>query len=118
MVYKSLKDRIAHTRKINIETKEKQYFYILKKYGLTPDDKLRMAREQQWKCANLKCVAYLNWSNIRKIHVDHCHKTGITRGLLCNGCNTTLGHLEKESIKLQGLREYAERYKISTRGGS
>ena len=26
--------------------------------------------------------------------IDHCHTTGIVRGLLCSNCNTRLGHLE------------------------
>lgn len=30
----------------------------------------------------------------RKLAVDHCHTTGKIRGLLCAGCNTTLGHIE------------------------
>ena len=26
--------------------------------------------------------------------VDHCHRTGAIRGMLCRICNTTLGHYE------------------------
>jgi predicted class III extradiol MEMO1 family dioxygenase len=72
-----------------------------------------MAKKQNWKCGNLKCNKYLNWSQISKIAVDHCHTTGKVRELLCNGCNTTLGHLEIESERLDGLYEYMERHKIT-----
>lgn len=33
----------------------------------------------------------------RKLNVDHNHETGAVRGLLCHGCNTTIGALERET---------------------
>ena len=38
--------------------------------------------------------------------VDHCHKTGRVRGLLCGKCNTALGLLEDNSEIVKGMIEY------------
>jgi hypothetical protein len=34
------------------------------------------------------------------LHVDHCHKTGKVRGLLCFSCNGALGWFEKLAAKI------------------
>jgi hypothetical protein len=38
--------------------------------------------------------------------VDHCHTTGQIRGLLCNPCNTSLGHFKDDVKRLQRAIEY------------
>jgi hypothetical protein len=46
----------------------------------------------------------------RSLSIDHCHKTGKIRGLLCKDCNIGLGHF-KDNIK---LLQKAEEYLTST----
>lgn len=38
--------------------------------------------------------------------VDHCHETGVVRGLLCNGCNRAAGLLNDDIEKIAGLLRY------------
>lgn len=44
---------------------------------------------------------------IRAFDVDHCHKTGNIRGLLCTRCNAVVGWVEKV-ITLGELRRYLD----------
>lgn len=57
------------------------------KYGITLEDYNRMFNEQEGKCF----ICHLN----KKLVIDHCHKTGKVRKLLCHGCNIILGKIEK-----------------------
>lgn len=36
---------------------------------------------------------------VRRLSIDHCHRTGIVRGLLCHSCNTAIGKL-KDDVEL------------------
>src|SRR5882724_211255 len=63
-------------------------------YGLTIEEISRMAEEQENKCAICKKECKLN--------VDHCHRTGAIRKLLCRNCNCSLGWYEKYSTEIQG----------------
>lgn len=42
--------------------------------------------------------------------VDHDHKTGAIRGLLCLGCNLALGHVECNRAFLDGAGAYLKRH--------
>lgn len=41
-------------------------------------------------------------------HVDHCHKTGIIRGLLCHHCNVGLGCAKDNPALLRKMANYLE----------
>lgn len=63
-----------------------------------------MLNEQDNKCA----ICKINFSVTKKSlkpHIDHNHKTGVVRGLLCQTCNIGLGHIEREGF-LEALKNY------------
>jgi predicted nucleic acid-binding Zn-ribbon protein len=79
----------------------------LKKYGITLAQFEELKLKQNGKCAI--CKTELN--HALKTHVDHCHKTNVVRGILCNLCNPGLG-MFKDSIKiLKSAQAYLEKYK-------
>lgn len=60
--------------------------HLIRKYGVTLADYDRMFAKQDGKCAICKKTQE------RAFDVDHCHKTGRVRGLLCTSCNRMIGH--------------------------
>lgn len=42
----------------------------------------------------------------KRAHVDHCHKTGRIRGLLCNLCNVGLGSFKEDPRALERAIHY------------
>ena len=69
----------------------------LKKYGLTIEDFESLEKQSNNRC--YICGEEETRLVSKKLCVDHCHKTGKVRGLLCNRCNRTLGFL-KDDIDL------------------
>lgn len=64
--------------------------YLLRKYGITLECKMRMLKKQGDRCKI--CQKYFVTPDYA--HVDHCHTTGKVRGLLCVVCNTRLAWAE------------------------
>lgn len=47
----------------------------------------------------------------RRLLVDHCHTTGLVRGLLCSRCNVGLGMFAEEPERMIKAIEYLEAWK-------
>ncbi len=61
-------------------------------YGITLEQYNEMLEKQLHTCAICKePEKAMRNGKVQKLAVDHCHKTGKVRGLLCWICNTTLG---------------------------
>lgn len=74
-----------------------------KKYGLSPEAFAAMRISQSNQCA----ICGETFS--KTPCVDHDHKTGIVRGLLCFGCNFAIGHCGDSSEKLRACADYLDR---------
>jgi len=78
------------------------------KYGLSIDDYNKMLKEQGCCCKICGITVDVFGKNLV---VDHDHKTGKIRGLLCNSCNSVLGYAkEDEKIMLNAI-EYLKQHK-------
>lgn len=88
-------DRIrANQRKNN-----KKYYdkYV---YGLDENTRLKIYDRQKKKCAI--CGKNLPF---KKTNIDHNHKTGEIRGILCSKCNIGLGYIEDNEFNRKA-KEY------------
>lgn len=85
----------------------------LQRFGLTDEDYNKLFIKQKGLCEICKKpeTATLN-GKIVKLAVDHDHKTGKVRGLLCKRCNLFIGHVEEDIIILQNAIDYLNYYSL------
>lgn len=75
------------------------------KLGILPSQVAEMTLAQGDKCAG--CLRPFS-ETFRGAHVDHCHATGVIRGLLCVDCNLSIGRLQDSPVILRRLASYIE----------
>ncbi len=73
-----------------------KYFKI--KYNITLLEYDKMVEEQENKCA----ICHL----VKPLYIDHNHKTGQIRKLLCNNCNTLIGFANEDTQILNDAITY------------
>lgn len=78
----------------------------LRKYGIGISDYDRMLREQNGKCAICGKPPSLKTRKERALAVDHDHRTGGVRGLLCIQCNHLLGNSDESFAVLLAAMDY------------
>lgn len=73
------------------------------KYGISLDDYNRMLEEQGNRCG----ICLKGKENFQaRLYVDHCHKTGTVRKLLCARCNFFIGYMEANRERLNNALTY------------
>lgn len=84
-------------------TKEEQKDYMLRmRYGITLEEKNQMFLNQNNKCKLCQNVE----SDNKGFVVDHCHKSGKIRGILCSYCNKALGMFKDDPSFLEKAINY------------
>ncbi|WP_326670092.1 endonuclease VII domain-containing protein [Streptomyces canus] len=74
--------------------------HLKRHYGLTEAERDEMVASQVGLCVIcLKAPA---------VHVDHCHKTGRVRGVLCFNCNSAIGKLGDDPDAVRRAAAYLE----------
>lgn len=68
------------------------------RYGMTRDEFLSL----KWACE--VC------GSTDDLHIDHNHETGKWRGVLCKGCNVSLGALGESPDRIRELANYMDRF--------
>lgn len=96
--------KAARSRERNADPSAKERSYRLKlrrDFGLELGRYDEMLEEQDGRCAICR-----REPNGKRLHVDHCHTTGVVRGLLCYTCNVGLGNFNDDPDRLQVAIEY------------
>ena len=95
----------SDTQNFRSECKECQKEYnLIKKFNVDFKRYHKMLKSQGHRCGI--CKSKLESSRYTKFAVDHCHKTGVVRGLLCTNCNTALGLLKDSKERLLSAIKY------------
>jgi hypothetical protein len=109
---KSDPDRIEKLREWQKQYREKNRKALSdgerkRRFGITPEKYAELFKSQNGTCAicnNPETATRLG--KVKALSVDHCHKSGAIRGLLCSDCNTGIGKLKDDVKILQSAIQY------------
>jgi len=76
--------------------------HLKNRFGMTVEQYDSILQSQSYTCAICKQPEIQN----KRLSVDHCHKTGIIRGILCQKCNQGLGSFRDNTDYLLNAYNY------------
>jgi hypothetical protein len=86
------KRRVDNEYHRNMPYEQRRAHALMSRFGITLDDYDAMLVKQDGKCA----ICDVPQGELKRpLYVDHCHLTGIIRGLLCRVCNLGVGFWDK-----------------------
>ncbi len=108
---KELERRRKYARENRGKLTQKKREWSLKNiYGITIEQFDEMLKKQKNKCA----ICKTNKPTGKGFGVDHNHRTGKIRGILCHHCNIALGGFKDSPELLREAISYLEKYDNNT----
>lgn len=92
--------------------------FLRYRYNISFNDFMELRKSQNDQCKICKSQLEISKNSSfrsKKVAIDHCHRTGEVRGLLCSRCNTGLGHFGDNIELMQAAIHYLQEF--STRNG-
>ena len=77
---------------------------LQRQYSITEEQYNKILEKQNGRCAICNCQQHY-----QRLAVDHDHKTGMVRGLLCVHCNRGLGRFFDSGLRLRNAAAYIEK---------
>ncbi len=103
-------EKLADAKRTAVYSQRKKF----RKYGLTEESFQRMLEDQGGVCAvcGLAETAMKphKYDPTPELSIDHCHMTGLVRGLLCIRCNVGMGALGDTVAGLKNALAYLQAF--------
>ena len=91
--------RARRREQYRLDPSKRRSYDLRKDYGITLETFNKLVEEQNWSCAI--CLTKLT-----RPCVDHDHRTGTIRGILCRSCNLLLGLLRDSAETAEAISRY------------
>lgn len=101
-----LKRQIRERKRKSLNPLAKKDAELKRLYGISVDTYLDIMQNQNSVCK----ICHEECKTKYSLSVDHNHKTGVIRGLLCNRCNRAIGMFKDNPALLRAAAKYLEDY--------
>jgi hypothetical protein len=86
---------------------------LKRRFGISADEYDAILEKQNGVCAickNAETTFEFRTGAIKRLSIDHCHKTGKIRELLCFSCNSCIGKIKESIPALEAMIEYLKKH--------
>lgn len=116
-IKRNKKKKTFYDRKYYLANRQRQNYLgkiaRLRRFGITEQDYLVLFERQNGLCAICRKPEEIvdpRNGKVRALAVDHNHKTGQIRELLCGSCNRALGFLKEDLLRAESLATYIRKH--------